>query len=82
MLSRQSFGWFAATGVAHTTAMLSVFYALSSGKIVIVDPLVSASPVLTLLLSTVFLKELESITPRVVLGAICTVVGSILVVTV
>ncbi len=82
VLSRQSFGWFAATGVAHTTAMLSVFYALSSGKIVIVDPLVSASPVLTLLLATVFLKELESITPRVVLGAICTVVGSILVVTV
>ncbi len=82
VLSRQSFGWFVATGFAHTTAMLSSFYALSFGKIVIVDPLVSASPVLTLFLSTLFLKELESITPRVVLGAGCTVVGSILVVTV
>ncbi len=82
VLSRQSFGWFVATGVAHTTAMLSSFYALSFGKIVIVDPLVSASPVLTLFLSTLFLKDLESITPRVVMGAICTVVGSILVVTV
>ena len=82
VLSRQSFGWFVATGFAHTTAMLSSFYALSLGKIVIVDPLVSASPVLTLFLSTLFLKELESITPRVVLGASCTVVGSILVVTV
>ncbi len=82
VLSRQSFGWFVATGVAHTTAMLSSFYALSFGKIVIVDPLVSASPVLTLFLSTLFLKDLESITPRVVMGAVCTVVGSILVVTV
>ncbi len=81
-LSRRSFGWFVATGVAHTTAMLSSFYALSYGKIVIVDPLVSASPVLTLFLSTLFLKDLESITPRVVTGAVCTVVGSILVVTV
>ena len=62
--------------------MLSVFFALSFGKIVIVDPLVNASPVLTLFLSTLFLKDLESITPRVVLGAGCTVVGSILVVTV
>ena len=81
-LSRRSFGWFVATGVAHTTAMLSSFYALSFGKIVIVDPLISASPVLTLFLSTLFLKDLESITPRVVMGAICTVIGSILVVTV
>ncbi len=82
VLSRQSFGWFVATGFAHTTAMLSSFYALSFGKIVIVDPLVSASPVLTLFLSTLSLKDLESITPRVVMGAICTVIGSILVVTV
>ncbi len=82
VLSRQSFGWFVAAGFAHTTAMLSVFYALSFGKIVIVDPLVNASPVLTLFLSILFLKDLESITPRVVTGAVCTGVGSILVVTV
>ena len=82
VLTRQSFGWFVAAGVGHTTAMLSVFYALSFGKIVIVDPLINASPVLTLFLSTLFLKDLESITPRVVMGAICTVIGSILVVTV
>ena len=81
-LSRQSFGWFVAAGFAHTTAMLSVFYALSYGKIVVVDPLINASPVLTLFLSTIFLKDLESITPRVIMGAFCTVVGSILVVTV
>jgi len=81
-LSRRSFGWFVAAGVAHTTAMLCVFYALSSGKIVIVDPLVNASPVLSIFLSALFLRDLESITSRVLLGAACTVVGSILIVTV
>ena len=82
VLSRQSFGWFVAAGIAHTTAMLSVFYALSDGKIVVVDPLVNASPVLSLFLSAIFLKELESITLRVVIGAGCTVVGSVLIVTI
>ena len=82
VLSRRSFGWFVAAGIAHTTAMLSVFYALGLGKIVVVDPLVNASPVLSLLLSAIFLKELESINPRVVMGAGCTVIGSILIVTI
>ncbi len=82
VLSRQSFGWFVAAGIAHTTAMLSVFYALSDGKIVVVDPLVNASPVLSLFLSAIFLKELESINLRVVIGAGCTVVGSVLIVTI
>jgi uncharacterized membrane protein len=61
--------------------MLSVFYALSQGKVVIVEPLVSTNPVLSLIFSAVFLRDVEAITPRVVLGALCTVVGTILVVT-
>ena len=81
-LSRRSFGWFVAAGFAVTMAMLCVLYALSLGKIVVVDPLINASPVLSLFLSAIFLRDLESITPRVVTGAVCTVVGSILIITV
>jgi uncharacterized membrane protein len=79
-LSRRSLGWFLAGGVGNTAAMLSVFYALSFGKVVIVEPLVSTNPVLTILLSAIFLRDLEAITLRVVVGAICTVGGTILVV--
>ena len=61
--------------------MLSVFHALSFGNIVTVEPLIGANPVLVILLSAIFLRDLESITCRVVLGALCTVVGSILVIT-
>jgi DME family drug/metabolite transporter len=72
----------AAAGLFNTAAMLSVFYALSFGKVVIVEPLVSSNPVLTLLLTAVFLKDLEALSPRVVIGACLTVAGTVLVVTV
>lgn len=80
-LSRRSSGWFFVAGVSNTGAMLSVFHALSFGNIVTVEPLIGANPVLVILLSAIFLRDLESITSRVVLGALCTVMGSILVIT-
>ncbi len=80
-LSRRSLGWFFAAGLANTASMVSVFYALSFGQLVVVEPLVSTNPVLSILLSAIFLKDLEAITRRVVLGAVCTVIGTILVVT-
>jgi drug/metabolite transporter, DME family len=52
-LPRRSAGWLITAGIINTAAMLSVFYALSFGKIVIVEPLVSFNPVLTLLLTAI-----------------------------
>jgi len=80
-LSRSSAGWFLAGGCANTAATLSVFHALSLGDIVVIEPLVSSNPVLSLVLSAIFLKDLETITPRVVAGALCTVLGTVLVMT-
>ncbi|NIO10792.1 MAG: EamA family transporter [Deltaproteobacteria bacterium] len=82
LLSRKSFCWFFVSGLSNTAAMLSVFFALNSGNVVIVEPLISVNPVITIFLSTIFLRDLEAITARVMLGAACTVVGSILVITV
>jgi len=82
LLSRRSFGWFFASGLSNTAAMLSVFYALSFGKVVIVEPLVGVNPVIAIFLSTIFLRDLEAITSRVMMGAGCTVLGSMLVITV
>ena len=67
-------------GFFNTAAMLSVFYALSHGKVVIVEPLVSSNPVLTLLFTAIFLRDLEVINLRVITGALLTVIGTILVV--
>ncbi|MGH7831291.1 MAG: DMT family transporter [Candidatus Binatia bacterium] len=79
-ISRSSLLWFFAGGMANTAAMLSVFYALSHGKVVVVEPLVSTNPVFGILLAAVFLRDVEVITRRVVAGASCTVVGTLFVV--
>jgi drug/metabolite transporter, DME family len=81
MLSRSNWKWFFAAGLANTTATLSVFHALSVGDVVVVEPLTASNPVLSLILSAIFLRDLEKITSRVVLGALCTVMGTILVIT-
>lgn len=80
-LPRSSFGWFLAAGFVNTGAMFLSIYALSFGKIVIVEPLLSTSPVLTVVLSAMFLKDLEAVTLRIVIGTACTVLGTIFVVT-
>jgi drug/metabolite transporter, DME family len=81
-LTRKSAVWLIPAGFINTAAMLSVFYALSFGKVVIVEPLVSSNPVLTLLLTAIFLRDLEALSLRVIMGAVLTVAGTILVVTV
>ena len=79
-LTRKSAAWLFAAGFVNTAAMLSVFYALSHGKVVIVEPLVSSNPVLTLLLTAIFLRDLEALSLRVITGALLTVTGTVLVV--
>jgi uncharacterized membrane protein len=81
-LTRRSATWLLTAGAFNTAAMLSVFYALSYGKVVIVEPLVSSNPVLTLLLTSIFLRDVEALSLRVIIGALLTVAGTILVVTV
>jgi DME family drug/metabolite transporter len=81
-LTRTSAAWLFSAGLINTAAMLSVFYALSHGKVVIVEPLVSSNPVLTLLFTAIFLRDLEALNLRVIIGALLTVAGTILVVTV
>ena len=81
-LNQRSAAWLFPAGVFNTAAMLSVFFALSHGKVVIVEPLISSNPVTTLLLTSIFLRDVESLTRRVLIGAALTVIGTILVVTV
>ena len=56
-LRRRSAAWLFPAAVFNTAATLSVFYALSHGKVVIVEPLVSSNPVLTLFFTAIFLRD-------------------------
>lgn len=79
-MSRSVFAWFVAAGVCNTTGMLANFYALSTGDIVIVEPLISTNPVLTVVLTAIFLRDVETVNMRVCVGVAFTFVGTLLLV--
>ncbi len=79
-MPRSVFAWFVAAGICNTTGMLANFYALSSGDIVIVEPLISTNPVLTVVLTAIFLRDVETVNIRVCLGVALTFVGTMLLV--
>jgi len=64
-------GWilFALVGLLQVSAQWCLFKALETGTVVVVSPLSSLSTLFVLVLTALFLKRLEKITPRIVLGA-------------
>ena len=81
-INRQGNGWLFAAALVNTGAILSFFAALNVGQIVRVEPLVACNPLLTILWTGIFLRQIEQLSGRIVLGALVTVAGTILVVTV
>jgi drug/metabolite transporter (DMT)-like permease len=63
------------SGIASAVAVTSLFYALQRDDVVIVSPIASISPLITLLLAQLFLSRLEKVTGRLVAGTLLTVVG-------
>ena len=74
-------GWLFGAALFNTGAILSFFSALNVGKVVRVEPLVACNPVLTILWTGIFLRRLEKLSGRVIVGALVTVAGTVLVVT-
>ncbi len=79
-MSRSVFAWFVGAGICNTAGMLANFYALSTGDIVIVEPLISTNPVLTVVLTAIFLRDVETVNLRVAVGVGFTFVGTLLLV--
>ncbi|HLH26536.1 MAG TPA: EamA family transporter [Chloroflexota bacterium] len=71
--------YFAAAGALQAAALLAVYAALSMGMVAVVVPLYTSSPLFVLPLSALFLRGVERVTPRIVLGAVAVVVGVVLV---
>lgn len=78
---RRSYWYFAASGGLTAVALLSMFAALSmpAGRVAIVESLASTAPLFTTLFAYLFLRDLERVTPGIVLGAILVVVGVVFV---
>jgi drug/metabolite transporter (DMT)-like permease len=75
--NRQSIGWFLMAGVFETLGILLVIVALGVGQVVIVSPIVATSPLWVLAGTWLFLRGIESLTSRTIVGAVCIVSGTI-----
>lgn len=80
--NRKSSCWMFGAAIVNTGAILSFFAALNLGQVVRVEPLVACNPLLTILWAGIFLRQIEQLSGRVILGALVTVAGTVLVVTV
>ncbi|HYJ13943.1 MAG TPA: DMT family transporter [Candidatus Limnocylindria bacterium] len=75
--NRASIGYFIAGGAFESLGLLLVLYALSFGPVVMVTPLTATLPLWVVLLSKMFLGDVEKITSRIVVGAGLVVAGTI-----
>lgn len=77
---RRAYLWFTCTGLTTALALLALFGALERERVAIVDSIAATAPLFALLLTVVFLRELEVVTLRVLLGVGLVVGGGVLIV--
>jgi DME family drug/metabolite transporter len=68
--------FFGAGGLSAFIAHYYTFYALGLGHVVIVAPLVAVNPFFAILLTGIFLREVERVTWKIVLGSVFIVGGT------
>ena len=79
-MNRQCFWWFLAAGVTVSLSMVCIYYALDRGKVSVVIPVSSTGPFFSLILTAIFLRDVERVTSRIVLSA-AMIVGGVLLIT-
>ena len=68
------------SGLSSAAAVILLFYAVQEGDVVVVAPVVSSNPLITLVLAHLFIARLEKITRQLVAGTVLTVLGILIVV--
>lgn len=81
MVKTPLMGWALATtaGCISSTAAICFYLALDNAPVVLVSPVSGTSPLFAIIFTTVFLKRLERVTTRMVVGVIFVVIGVALV---
>jgi DME family drug/metabolite transporter len=78
-MNRQCFGWFLAAGITVSFAMTCIYYALDLGKVSVVIPISSTGPLFSLILTALFLRDVERVTLRIIVSAAMIVSGVMLI---
>jgi drug/metabolite transporter (DMT)-like permease len=66
-------------GVLGMAAALNFWTALRDGPLTVISPLIRMTPIFILLLSAVLLRDMETITKRLVLATLIVVAGAALI---
>jgi uncharacterized membrane protein len=75
----RSLGFFAAAGLAENTGVFLGLLALNRGAVSVVTPLTATAPIFALLMSFLFLRGVEKLTGRIVVGTLLIVAGVYLI---
>lgn len=67
--------YFALAGVASSVGLLCLYAALLSGAVVVVTPILNATPLFALVLTYAFLRDREPFSPQIITGAALIVTG-------
>ena len=69
---------FVLSGIFSVLGQLALFQALALGTVVIVSPLSAISPLFVIATAVIFLKQLERVTWKIIVGALLIVSGTVL----
>jgi drug/metabolite transporter (DMT)-like permease len=78
-MPRQSFAYFLCAALVATAAQVLNFIALSRGQLAVIIPLLNTTPLFSVLFSVIFLRHVETVNARVILGAALMVGGVVLI---
>ena len=78
-VNRLSSPFFMAAGFSTALAWICNFTALSMGRVSIVAPIQSTSPLVSLFLCRIFLRDCEKLTAKVIVGAVAVVLGIVVI---
>ena len=76
---RESLPFFGSAALVSASAQILNFAALNGGEVSAMVPLLNTTPLFTVVFSALFLREVETVTLRVVLGALLMVAGVIVI---
>ena len=78
-MKRESLVFFVCAALIACSAQLSNFVALARGDLSVIIPLLNTTPLFNVVFSALFLRNVETVTPRIVFGAIVMVAGVVLI---
>jgi uncharacterized membrane protein len=78
-MKRESLLFFVCAATIACSAQVSNFIAIARGELSVIIPLLNTTPLFTVIFSALFLRNVETVTPRIIFGAVVMVAGVVLI---